>query len=276
MRTASVIVFLLLIRFANASDTLSRRQVYEFQVGDSFLYAYSSQQIIPGSYPNTAQSHYYRWEVVTDKNVSLNADTFFYTGFWSANNSIITDLDTAAATYVTYNCDTQYYTFTDTLPGTFLRVNTTFVDCFESGYTVKYGEGLGEIYYYNGGNYDGTISIYQIKELVYFNKGGQTWGTPVYNVGITPNYTESGLLKVCPNPASDIVLVELTAIGLQEISVVIIDMQGKVILNPKKALVMPGDKLKMEIPIHDLNNGIYLVSCKTEHGTITEKLIVQR
>src|ERR1043165_336304 len=66
----------LLISNGRANDTLTRAQVYNFEVGDTFDYKYHNQSL-PGSSWPFGYSYYYRI-VITGKYVSSNNDTIAY------------------------------------------------------------------------------------------------------------------------------------------------------------------------------------------------------
>jgi hypothetical protein len=203
--------FFLLLAFQSKAinDTLTRAQVYNFNVGDTF--DYKNENIGQNGYPyiDLDQISYYR-TVITAKFYSQNQDTLFYArkvlGFPSnylhydsitKDTLVIVDLQMPA---IFYDYVTYYYVHdtTSRLIDSIINVETfnsrivnkAFISAFENGETAVYAEGLGAIYINQGGG-DGAGDFQNdITTLIYYSQAGETWGTPAsIAVGIK-NVTE--------------------------------------------------------------------------------------
>ncbi|WP_417608570.1 T9SS type A sorting domain-containing protein [Owenweeksia hongkongensis] len=110
----------------------------------------------------------------------------------------------------------------------------------------------------------GLISSYEVrfpaleeKYLVYFKKtSGQTWGSP-YNISIE-ELAQQRPLKIYPNPASNVLSIELPD-GVQQMEITIIDKVGRTLL--KESIT----KEKSGISVEALSPGTYFI--RTNKGS---------
>ncbi len=135
----------------------------------------------------------------------------------------------------------------------------TATGCFHPGFEMPnrerfYATGLGLIKeeYIDYGN-----SSFYGKNLLYFKKGSQSWGTPLEFIGLEEELLEP--LMLYPNPASDWVEIELPK-GSNGIEISVLNQLGQVL----KQQVISGPKSR--ISIEDLPAGVYLL--QSPQGTI--------
>jgi len=186
---------LLSLAQARASDTLTIRQVFNFNVGDTFDYAITLN--VYDSYnPYTYNGINYERYIITAKRTSINNDTVTYTRQQLYPNSNQIDQ------LIYYNLDSPVWYAVDTpVTAPYFQIDTgslsdgriTNLLSFNNDSNIynqcQYGEGLG-VYdtifgsfsyannsfdpaEYTGGRYD--------KTLIYFSKGSEQYGTPYYN-----------------------------------------------------------------------------------------------
>jgi hypothetical protein len=114
--------------------------------------------------------------------------------------------------------------------------------CFPMGF---YSRGLGGPYFYCD-DFFHTSS----RELVFYKKGDQTWGTPLVILS-TPETSIEQLVSVYPNPANDRLWVSLPA-GLSYVIFELMDLTGKVVVRER---IDQGENI---INLGNISPGIYL------------------
>ncbi|HLP49934.1 MAG TPA: T9SS type A sorting domain-containing protein [Chitinophagales bacterium] len=169
---------LLLATASFANDTLTRKQVYNFNVGDTFDYKGSFNDDDFGI-SGFGFSRY----VLQQKIYGGNLDTLFL-GYEDINGVVakwdtVTDLDSTAISSIGSPCS-QSYSF-DTTTYTGRQSNTVNVNCFESGEGYRFTEGLGLTM--NSTSriaQDGTGWTHHNTELIYYASDSLRTGTPYY------------------------------------------------------------------------------------------------
>jgi hypothetical protein len=165
----------LLISNGRANDTLTRAQVYNFEVGDTFDYKYHNQSL-PGSSWPFGYSYYYRI-VITGKYVSSNNDTIAYQ---INNDSLVTytHLDSIEAFAPILTTDTNCsFTFNFSQNFNNLPQNDRDEGCFEVGLDNSFVSGLGRTRMSIS-----TTGGIESKVLIYYSKANSSWGNPYYLV----------------------------------------------------------------------------------------------
>jgi hypothetical protein len=182
-KTLILFALMLTIASSKANDTLTRAQIYNFNVGDTFDYKYTTENIDQPLYNTT-----YSRQVCFQKIVSANSDTISY-GFGPPDETttwwrIVTDLDSIAIFQIT-NIDSlcqTHYSFEST---TYANIpsNSLNIGCFESGEQFRYTKGLGRTFneQYSVGSIVGYGTNSNSEELVYFSNSTMHVGTP-YNI----------------------------------------------------------------------------------------------
>lgn len=192
----SAILFLISIT-ASASDTLTLRRVYNFEVGDTFDYKVSTEWVWSG---NTMRNdYYYVRHIIESKTLSPDSNTVFYAirrvGYQvnEIDSTTITNLDSPL--YTNYNSPCQAYLTTYSSPSFYNRtINNIQYGGLGCGADTIFGEGLGVTRGVFGGgdgmgSYDNTTA-----ELIYYSKGGEIYGQPY------ENFTGEELLSYTPIP----------------------------------------------------------------------------
>lgn len=134
--------------------------------------------------------------------------------------------------------------------------NYQFNDCFfEYGPVRTYieGQGLGTIFALEGLNYN-----YYSTELVYFQKGNNTGGTPIFFTSVPDLAIKS--IDVVPNPAYDVVTVHVAAGSVKNL--IVQDLHGRTWIAQKSE----NGSTRYELDVRQLNAGLYIISVTTEDG----------
>ncbi len=219
MKTILLFLFVIAAVVGYANDTLTRMQVYNFSIGDTFEYQTSQQtsQVNPVYNPGPITTSLFR-QVITDVYYSSANDTLYvvktpspYNFFFMeadvpnavnffSDTLVITNLTDYEIYYHYYGSfmDTTY-SLTDTLNGR--RVNgTTCAFSLGVSYTEDiFGEGLGLVSRHQAGG-DGYYVTDLRMVLKYYSKGTETWGTP-QPVGIKQyGQQQNNFVSTFPNP----------------------------------------------------------------------------
>jgi hypothetical protein len=256
------------ISVAKASDTLTVRQVYNFNVGDTFDY-----ENVIRNYDLEIYTTTFTRMIISQKTVSVNQDTIIYNTNW-----VITNLDSTAV----YQLDTFYRdpllwstgcTFFDTttfiFEGKFSNdIESIPLTTTESGYSYTVTAGWGETDRYkseisnNGVDYNSDLT-----ELVYYSNGTQTFGTPYYTLEGVNNISNTLNIDLSPNPTTGTLHLSLSDVG-QNYQFILTDLLGKEILSK------PISQTETTLDVSNFASGIYLWRLVGKNGTIkTEKVV---
>ena len=251
------------------SQTLTNRQVYDFEVGDVFQYF--------GSSPSFGAS----WrDTIVGKSFSINNDTVFYqknsVGNSSSNPNYVysssikfyTNLDSVASHYYLDQCttspppsDTLFQSSQYCNQLTWRRTTNHDLNCFEdNSYTSELIVGCGGPYHVAYIDIGGP-DYYEYK-LTYFKKGTVSCGNP-FSTGIDEiNLLNS--INIYPNPTnSKIHITILNPISIKNYTIK--DVSGKTILE---------NSFSDNINISGLNSGIYFITfLDSDFRKITKKII---
>ena len=137
--------------------------------------------------------------------------------------------------------------------------------CLSNPVTTKqpeqvFGDGIGILHYLDSTD----IDDYYLLEMIYFQKGFITWGTP-YDFSALDNPVQdifSSAVNVFPNPAVDFIWVENFTPGAQ---VTIFDVNGK--------LALMSNQSENKIDISSLNPGCYFIVITSSGGIHYSKFI---
>lgn len=170
---------------ARANDTLTRAQIYNFNVGDTFDYEENVTQLegCPGPCVTSLQLNNYFRCIIHQTYYSSDSDTLFVVRNWiyplpeKFDTLVLDSLQYEELLIDTSHGQPQQF---------FIDTNSKYnhgvlnVGTFDGGflnYSNGYVEGLGKVFTYNasgeGGGFD---SIY----LIYYSKNAETWGIPYY------------------------------------------------------------------------------------------------
>lgn len=107
------------------------------------------------------------------------------------------------------------------------------------------------------------------RELVYYKKGGVTWGRPLIITGIPENSIPKNI-KIYPNPARNNINITFPNSNYQDFNIYIYDIQGKMIKHVKP------ENFHSEVNISDINNGFYIVKIVDNDQVVkSEKIIIE-
>ena len=185
---------LLSLSQVRASDTLTVRQVFNFNVGDTFDYAQTRI-----NYDLNIHSIQYNRLVISQKQISPSQDSIIYNGHW-----VITNLDSVAVYQidtVTTPIPSVIYIDTTSISGySSNQIRTSYFEGWDQ-YTATQGMGVtysqqGRIDN-SGGNFNTTTT-----NLIYYSNGIHTWGTPYYITEGLTNVYDNYRINISPNPTS--------------------------------------------------------------------------
>ena len=272
-------IFLILLFFfcglwVRANDTLTRAQVYNFNIGDTFDYkiAYFSVDYNADNF-TTADTGYLR-KVIEGKYLSSDSNTLFIVEhlhykyivrgdsvvqFSDFNDTlrvdsilkfVISDLDTSSlAGY-------SFYYYADT------SFHGRIINGYQLGIPLG---GLHYMYYADGlgrtsagwGYMDGCCSNQQYDTtLIYYAKGAEIWGSPYYNLTTSIDQPGSDIenITLYPTLNSGTFNVKITGIRSAACQLVVNDITGREI----KRVALNNSNNNITIP--NLNEGMYLWS----------------
>jgi hypothetical protein len=171
---------------AKASDTLTVRQVYSFNVGDTFDFSesFSSSDIGVASVSYSRKVLHQKVYSIDLDTIYLAFDLFQYGSAAGIEIDTITNLDSAAVSQIqiqVYDTSCTLYFHTDTTTYPHYLSNSLGIGCFESdaNYIVTKGLGLtqsgsGSI----GANGSGADTY--LEKLIYYGNDSVRYGTPYY------------------------------------------------------------------------------------------------
>ncbi|MCW3126314.1 MAG: hypothetical protein JWO03_1972 [Bacteroidetes bacterium] len=204
-KTLLLVIFLSALYSARASDTLTIRQVFNFNVGDTFDYRKYIESVDYGFHTTT-----YKRKVLLQKTYSTNNDTIFTLYSISPGNitqlDTITNLDSFAVLKVP-NQDTfcQYFYSFDTSTYSGYTSNTSNESCFENAIYYRFTDGLGiTLKDLRWIGQSGVGTNYDIEELIYYSNGVKIIGSPYAVIGIRETIASNSLISIYPTPASDV------------------------------------------------------------------------
>ncbi len=301
-KTQSIIlVFLLfLITDIYCQDTLSVKDVFNFNIGDLFHYEEDASDYIPGGFYSKVDRI-----TITDKYFSANMDTVFYRRaiegytenlvpttppspypyewkyyFHSSSDTVFyTNLDSS----IFYSLSEGHFKYLqdydwnndDLIQSDSLvfkseeyckrTINGYYFSEFSINDRVEYGDGLGVT----------TIST-EVEEcmchvkslkLIYFEKGTESCGTPDSrtNTGLNP-VPDNELIMVSPNPASEFILIQISE-DLNRPTLQIYNSLGQIVF--QKVLEHSIERVNL----HEIKSGLYYIHISNSSRIIPLKLL---
>ncbi len=191
---SAALFFLFSLSFINlkANDTLTRAQVYSFNVGDTFDYHDYGVGI---KNPLPQNDSYYR-VIITGKTLSVGGDSLIIT------KRIYRENDTSDATVVLTRlqeyeinltqdsvCPLQFSIDTGFSFNGREKNSVTTTSCLNGGATYTFAEGLGMVYKQTSSNSNPQFDAIYTENLIYYSNGIIRWGTPIYNGAQLLHYT---------------------------------------------------------------------------------------
>ncbi|MBK6344942.1 MAG: T9SS type A sorting domain-containing protein [Bacteroidales bacterium] len=266
--------FILSLNVALAQEFLKMRDVNDFNIGDEFHFQSHKEEATVSQGPVTDELENI---LITGKTFSIAYDTVFYTQklihriirsgvLWDTimiEQVYYTNLDRTTKDITGYQGSTPNLTDAKIFNG---RIRNSFSDGdFNGSHGLEYSEGLGLTR--SWGNYSGQgNSIAYKRDLVYFKKGGEEWGTRVPVIPRDPAIKNSSIL-IYPNPAHD--RTTLVKEGMDRAVLILSDFQGH------KILTDTFEGQIMTLPTGILIPGIYFITIVGEAKADTAVLIIK-
>lgn len=245
-------------------DTLTIRDVFDFNVGDTLDYRRTVMETYIPKYEVT-----YRRDVITSKSYSQNLDTIFYEHLNpepTIFQGTITNLDSPAFTVFT-GCDTPDLSFANAAEYLPKRTNTISFHCFEAFDQNKVTQNLGQTYFYNGGNFDGAYPQYYKTELVYYSNGSISIGTPYEILELTDLGESLSIgFKLSPSPAGNWLNVSLPG---DNFTYKVFDAFGRLLITGEN------HKNELNLDVTDYPSGLYFLSIGNKGAYATKKFVVE-
>jgi hypothetical protein len=287
MKKLLPIIFLLTALATFANDTLTRAQVYNFSVGDTFDYINYGESASwgwdSGGYPSYSGSYYSRY-IVTDIYYSLDSSTKYIVRLSILYPTNLYDtmvLQNLSGVEVFLDTTSNYSVYEGHISmNSSSRFNGRPVDSLYQFYgspgfeDVLFADGLGMVSQYTwGGCGPCGGSYYDSLVLIYYAKGTEIWGTPYYNspllnVGIQSIAVDNKIV-VYPTLSDGIFYIKTTDAGILPVTVTIYDQSGKEL----KQISL--GNLNNQIDVGPHSDGIYIWKAMSANGwQRTGKIVV--
>lgn len=268
------IIVLLLFNFSalqtiRSQEYLKVHEVYDFDPGDEYHYTHDYYEKVH----STNQTIYYVEDLINitifQKFYSADEDTVFYvrnvTKFNYLNNQITEVSDTVYFTNLNENASPIGLIYIKFLPdycnGREMNEYSTG-DSFGAKLRI-FVRGCGNTRN-SSGNSGGGSSIHSDYKLLYYRKGEETWGNPVF-VSIESQKIPKEALRLYPNPASNIVYFDFA--GLTEFDCYLYNQEGQMLMQLRV------DSQRNWMDISGLQPGMYCIKVNHENYSSTTKLI---
>ncbi|MFH1118375.1 MAG: T9SS type A sorting domain-containing protein [Bacteroidota bacterium] len=271
-----LILPVLLLNSAPAQEFLKMRVVNDFDIGDEFHFkTHREESGIWQAYHETDELENI---TITGKSFSVANDTVFYTQtyvhrivcsgiIWDTimiEQVFYTNLDrTTKDICGNYQGSNPNHSDPDIYRG---RIRNSFSDGdFNGSRGTGYVEGLGNTNYYWNYSGQGTSTDYR-RNLVYYKKGGEAWGTRNPDIPEVPNSKNSSIC-IYPNPASD--KTTLVRKGTENAKLIISDCQGR------KVHTEAFEGQIKTLSTGSLTPGIYYIAIVIENKAESAILVIQ-
>ncbi len=259
-----ILCFLGLHLFSQNISTVS--EIYDYEVGDVFHWEYE------GSSQSEGYIKLSNIEIL-EKYYSTENDTVFYKRFIRQQESGSANPDPVIAEYT----DTVYYTDLDALinngniddiyqsPDLFngRKINEVLIYADPETWNFSYIEGCGRMMYYTGGSL-GQTSI--LDELIYFKKGDEIWGNPVY---VSVESKEKEQLKLYPNPSDGVVTI--SSLFEKDSKLLVYNVTGRLVKTV--SLVASAEQ---QVDLNELQTGVYLLQVNSKNKQFNTRLVVRK
>ena len=279
-------LFLIITPLLKSQTTLTKGQIYEFNINDEFHYKDSYTPInatrftIVGKHFSALNDtvfyirHFNNYYTQFSNNPVSHLDYFFN----SYNDTIFyTDINTTFdSAYINWpiydtvgNSFSYLSSYSSRWCGKLIYEYTACFHCIFEGnyYSYQYGEGLGLVHSIH--QYAGYPQIDDEYYLKYYKKGTVTCGFPDTTTLSIKNYEKIiPNINIYPNPATSNVTINLQQLSsLQNTTVSIYDIQGKLLL--QQNITQP----QTELNIASLAKGIYIVKVNNNIKSMQSKFV---
>lgn len=252
MKKLVTLLSFVFVVFVCSSQTIStNREIYNFDVGDVFHYRH--QMSSPSSGANITTNI-----EISGKYFSSAQDTVFY-----IRDIISKTSGSGISTSIVSYTDTIFYSSLDSLINSGI-VDSVFYDTTlyngrkinrdTNSYFDLYVDSLGKVVdliYYE----PITLSLNEVR-LVYYRKGNEEWGNPVY-LGLNDNF-KSMNVKIFPNPTSTGINIVFDKSPKGSLIIELFDITGRLV-----RIYEPPKQKNYIFNITDLQEGIYILNIKS-------------
>ncbi len=239
MKTICLIAILVFALKVVANDTLTRAQVYNFNVGDTFDYKNAEYSYCSASNngPGSSDSFisYFRYVIANisyslDSSIKYIQSELVYPSPFQFDTMMLVNLSDYEVYLDSTPCtpgfgppsiiieDTSWY------HGRICNIITPY-GCFSSS---VFADGLGLILHTRVSGGLGCYGSYSVA-LIYYSKGSETWGTPYYNfpTGISELSTDETQITLSPTVNNGAFNIKVTDASLLPVSIMIYDVAGR-------------------------------------------------
>jgi len=121
-----------------------------------------------------------------------------------------------------------------------------------------------------------VVDVYKKADSLYKSPVLQAIRRPITSgLAVQENYlTDEGIIRVYPNPVSDICNLHLSISSGSECSLNIFDTKGQIVKNLIQGVVKPG-LYNVEINMREFPGGTYIVVLRTNSGLYSKKILVE-
>lgn len=239
MKRICILLLLFFTLNVHANDTLTRAQVYNFNVGDTFDYLNYSSVSWQGVSNSTTTSTSYSRYVIANIYYSLDSSIKYIVrvNVFPLSNSLDTLVIQNLSEYEISWDSTMYYGYHSTITiDSASRFNGRILDSFyvldgpECQEVVSVND-IGMVYYdyYLGPCGMCPEIIYNSTTLIYYDKGSEIWGTPYYYFPTRVDTLDSshGNFILLPTINNGAFSVNIADVGLLPVTLMVNDMSGK-------------------------------------------------
>ncbi|MHC1777365.1 MAG: T9SS type A sorting domain-containing protein [Lentimicrobium sp.] len=269
------ILWILTLDTISAQEYLIMRVVNDFDVGDEFHYETHIEE--SGVWQAFRETDELENITITGKSFSAANDTVFYTQnyvhriirsgiIWDTimiEQVFYTPLDCTTKNIHGYQGSNPNHSDPEIYSG---RIRNSFSDGdFNGSLGIEFAEGLGMTRSWWDHSGQGTSANYR-RNLVYYKKGDEEWGTRTPVIPEVPN--GNGGMRIYPNPSSD--ETTLTREGRESAILIICDYKGRIV----KTENFEGQIKKLNTGF--LKPGMYMIMISGDNQTESARLFIQK
>jgi hypothetical protein len=272
----------LVFLYTQAGDTLTRAQVYNFNVGDTFDYRHYNHTITFYPNPSNDSTISYSRYIIAAVYYSVDSNTRYIQRHELYPNSSIYDtlvLDRISEYEVlldTPNCGAPTTIVSNSqYNGRLVNIlGPNPVACFGPSFNEDvFADGLGIVLSYGwGGAMIEGENYWDSLELVYYAMDTETWGTPYYNFpsGLAPSVATNNEITLLPTVNDGTFKVAFPDGTMVPTNFAVYDMSGRCL----KQFFLTA--ITNQVNLGDCSDGVYIWKASTHlETTQTGKLIVR-
>jgi hypothetical protein len=250
---------------ASANDTLTRAQVYNFNVGDTFDYR---QSFSGGSFLNVS----YLRKIVSNIYHSVNLDTLYitYQGGQLETLTSLQDYEILLQGGLDVWCNNEFSADTNSIYN-HRTLNSFRWQCSEPNSLDSFVAGLGNVYHRHFFIDQNDVIHTSITQLIYFSQAGETWGTPMEAfTGFNEIRDSQSDIRILPNPATTSLTIQSENPFPPQTTFQLFDLSGRMVLQQE----LSAKTTRVELV--DVSSGMYLYNVVEGKGKVKSgKLVIE-